>query len=172
MLQVTDYQRQLLRAHQERLRRLDKGPPPPVIEPEPTPEPAPEQVSEPPWPLPPPKPPSKVYLAFRVRKVIEAVNAVHDSNAAELAWTERRLRRNVFVRLRYMAMMLCRELVPTISLPQIGVRLGGFDHTTVLHGFRKAKQLEQTDATFADRLSRARQLLGITILKGGDNGLV
>jgi len=44
------------------------------------------------------------------------------------------------------------------STPQIGHMLGGRDHTTVLHGIKRARELERTDARFAallDAVARA-----------------
>lgn len=40
------------------------------------------------------------------------------------------------VRARQIAMYLCRELTE-LSLPKIGHRFGGRDHTTVMHSIRK-----------------------------------
>ena len=45
---------------------------------------------------------------------------------------------------RQLAMVLTRELT-TMSLPEIGDRFGGRDHTTVLHACRKIKELRETD---------------------------
>lgn len=36
----------------------------------------------------------------------------------------------------------------TYSLPRIGEALGGYDHTSVLHGQRRAEELRETDAEF------------------------
>jgi chromosomal replication initiator protein len=45
---------------------------------------------------------------------------------------------------RQLAMYLCRELTPQ-SLPAISSQFGGRDHTTVLHGHRKIRELLLTD---------------------------
>ena len=45
---------------------------------------------------------------------------------------------------RQLAMILTRELT-NMSLPEIGDRFGGRDHTTVLHACRKIKELRETD---------------------------
>lgn len=45
---------------------------------------------------------------------------------------------------RQVAMYLCRELTD-LSLPQIGEKFGGRDHTTVLHAFDKINELRKTD---------------------------
>jgi chromosomal replication initiator protein len=46
---------------------------------------------------------------------------------------------------RQAAMWLCKQLT-TRSLPDIGRRFGGRDHTTVLHAVRRIEELKQTDA--------------------------
>lgn len=51
--------------------------------------------------------------------------------------------RNV-ARPRQMAMAIAKELTP-LSLPDIGEAFGGRDHTTVLHGYRKIKELRASD---------------------------
>jgi hypothetical protein len=49
---------------------------------------------------------------------------------------------------RQVAMYLASTLTPK-SLPEIGRRFGGRDHTTVLHGIRQVKRREETDAEIA-----------------------
>lgn len=46
---------------------------------------------------------------------------------------------------RQVAMYLCRKLTMR-SMPEIGMKLGGRDHTTVMHGVAKIEKLLQTDA--------------------------
>jgi chromosomal replication initiator protein len=46
---------------------------------------------------------------------------------------------------RQVAMYLSRQLTSQ-SLPEIGRRFGGRDHTTVLHGVRQIEKLRATDA--------------------------
>ena len=45
---------------------------------------------------------------------------------------------------RQVAMYLCRELTD-LSLPAIGQRFGGRDHTTVLHAYRQVRTRLLTD---------------------------
>ena len=59
----------------------------------------------------------------------------------------KRRTRNV-VRPRQMAMYLCRELT-NHSLPEIGEAFGGRDHTTVLHGWRKIRELVASNEEIA-----------------------
>lgn len=60
---------------------------------------------------------------------------------------------------RQVAYYLARELTP-LSLPSIGRRFGGRDHTTVLHGIRRIAELEDTDPKIAADLDKLRTLLG------------
>ena len=55
-----------------------------------------------------------------------------------------RSRSRSLARPRQIAMALCKELTRH-SLPEIGDRFGGRDHTTVLHGCRKISELRETD---------------------------
>ncbi|MCX8065265.1 MAG: chromosomal replication initiator protein DnaA [Candidatus Hydrogenedentes bacterium] len=51
-----------------------------------------------------------------------------------------RSRKRQYVIPRQMAMYLCRELIPGITLSQIGEVFGGKDHTTVLHSCERIEQ--------------------------------
>jgi chromosomal replication initiator protein len=53
-----------------------------------------------------------------------------------------------FVTARQMAMFLCRELTD-LSLPKIGERFGGRDHSTVVHATNKVRhQMQQTESCY------------------------
>ena len=65
--------------------------------------------------------------------------------------------RNI-VRPRQMAMYLCKKYT-TRSLPEIGRRFGGRDHTTILHGVRKIEELMSTDSQFVEDAELLRRLL-------------
>lgn len=56
---------------------------------------------------------------------------------------------------RQIAMFLCKELTEK-SLPDIGRRFGGRDHTTVLHSVRKIAALIAKDADLAAKVERIR----------------
>jgi chromosomal replication initiator protein len=59
---------------------------------------------------------------------------------------------------RQIAMYLAKRLT-TRSLPEIGRRFGGRDHTTVIHAVRKIKKLRETTAEIdADLMALTRQL--------------
>jgi chromosomal replication initiator protein len=55
------------------------------------------------------------------------------------------------VNARQMAMYLCRELTD-LSLPKIGERFGGRDHSTVVHATQKVRQLMQERQTWYEQV--------------------
>ncbi|MCJ8140579.1 chromosomal replication initiator protein DnaA [Falsirhodobacter halotolerans] len=59
---------------------------------------------------------------------------------------------------RQVAMYLAKQLTPR-SLPEIGRRFGGRDHTTIMHGVRKIEELVATDSQLADDLQMLKRLL-------------
>jgi chromosomal replication initiator protein len=50
---------------------------------------------------------------------------------------------------RQVAMYLCKMLTPR-SLPEIGKKFGGRDHTTVIHAIRRIEELSIGDKTLAE----------------------
>jgi len=62
------------------------------------------------------------------------------------------------VRPRQVAMYLAKVLTLR-SLPEIGRRFGGRDHTTVLHAVRKIESLAGNDSAFADEIETLKRLL-------------
>ena len=67
--------------------------------------------------------------------------------------------RNV-ARPRQIAMYLCKKLTPR-SLPEIGRKFGGRDHTTVMHAVRKIEEMVAEDIAFADEVKTiTRKLKG------------
>jgi chromosomal replication initiator protein len=67
-------------------------------------------------------------------------------------------RLRTIARPRQVAMYLAKQLTPR-SLPEIGRRFGGRDHTTIMHGVRKIEELMTTDSQLADDLQMLRRLL-------------
>jgi chromosomal replication initiator protein len=67
-------------------------------------------------------------------------------------------RTRTIARPRQIAMYLSKELT-TRSLPEIGRRFGGRDHTTILHGVRKVEEMRATDRQLADEIELLRRLL-------------
>jgi chromosomal replication initiator protein len=59
---------------------------------------------------------------------------------------------------RQIAMYLAKHMTAR-SLPDIGRRFGGRDHTTVMHGVRKIEELKTTDSQIADDLELLRRAL-------------
>ncbi|MBI1417318.1 MAG: chromosomal replication initiator protein DnaA [Limimaricola sp.] len=63
-----------------------------------------------------------------------------------------------FARPRQVAMYLAKQLTSR-SLPDIGRRFGGRDHTTILHGVKKIEELRAIDSQIADDLELLRRAL-------------
>ena len=59
---------------------------------------------------------------------------------------------------RQVIMYLMREEA-NVSLPQIGLAMGGRDHTTVIHACEKVSSLLQTDNQFRSRVFRAKDMI-------------
>ncbi len=64
----------------------------------------------------------------------------------------------VVVKPRQVAMFLAKTLTMR-SLPEIGRRFGGRDHTTVLHAVRKIEALSANDATLRDEIDLLKRML-------------
>ena len=65
-------------------------------------------------------------------------------------------RDNLVVIPRQIAMYLAKELTPH-SLPEIGRRFGGRDHSTILYGVRKIARLIKTDPNIAEAVRTLRE---------------
>jgi chromosomal replication initiator protein len=63
-----------------------------------------------------------------------------------------------YARPRQIAMYLAKTLTNR-SLPEIGRRFGGRDHTTVMHGVKRIEELRATDSQIADDLELLRRAL-------------
>jgi len=63
-----------------------------------------------------------------------------------------------FARPRQVAMYLCKQMTSR-SLPEIGRRFGGRDHTTVMHGVRRIEELRNQDAQMTEDLEILRRAL-------------
>src|SRR5207249_11514021 len=59
---------------------------------------------------------------------------------------------------RQVAMYLAKQLT-TRSLPEIGRKFGGRDHTTVMHAVRKIEELTRTDPSLAEDVELLRRML-------------
>jgi chromosomal replication initiator protein len=63
-----------------------------------------------------------------------------------------------YARPRQVAMYLCKKMTSR-SLPEIGRRFGGRDHTTVMHGVKRIEELKQNDGQIAEDLELLRRSL-------------
>mgnify|MGYP001317678911 FL=1 len=59
---------------------------------------------------------------------------------------------------RQIAMYLAKQMTSR-SLPEIGRRFGGRDHTTIMHGVRKIEELRGADSGLAEDIDLLRRLL-------------
>jgi chromosomal replication initiator protein len=67
-------------------------------------------------------------------------------------------RARAVARPRQIAMYLAKQLT-TRSLPEIGRKFGGRDHTTVMHAVRKIEELKQTDPALTEDVELLRRML-------------
>ena len=70
--------------------------------------------------------------------------------------SERRAR--AVARPRQVAMFLSKQLTSR-SLPEIGRKFGGRDHTTVMHAVRRIEDLKQSDIAIAEDVDLLRRTL-------------
>ena len=57
-------------------------------------------------------------------------------------------------------MYLAKQLTAR-SLPEIGRKFGGRDHTTVMHAVRKVEELKSTDNGFGEDVELLRRMLEV-----------
>jgi chromosomal replication initiator protein len=67
-------------------------------------------------------------------------------------------RSRAVARPRQVAMYLSKQLTAR-SLPEIGRKFGGRDHTTVMHAVRKVDELSRADVSFAEDVELLRRML-------------
>ncbi|HXZ68871.1 MAG TPA: chromosomal replication initiator protein DnaA [Alphaproteobacteria bacterium] len=67
-------------------------------------------------------------------------------------------RDRIIVRPRQVAMYLCKEMT-TRSLPEIGRRFGGRDHTTVLYGVRRIADMKKENAALSDEIDLLKRMI-------------
>ncbi|WP_093417833.1 chromosomal replication initiator protein DnaA [Tranquillimonas alkanivorans] len=67
-------------------------------------------------------------------------------------------RTRIFARPRQIAMYLCKHMTQR-SLPEIGRKFGGRDHTTIMHGVKKIEELKSQDSQIAEDLEMLRRAL-------------
>lgn len=69
-------------------------------------------------------------------------------------------RARAVARPRQIAMYLAKQLTAR-SLPEIGRKFGGRDHTTVMHAVRKVEELKSTDNGFSEDVELLRRMLEV-----------
>ena len=67
-------------------------------------------------------------------------------------------RARAVARPRQVAMYLCKQLTPR-SLPEIGRKFGGRDHTTVMHAVRKIEELRTSDRAMAEDIELLKRMI-------------
>jgi chromosomal replication initiator protein len=67
-------------------------------------------------------------------------------------------RARAVARPRQVAMYLAKQLTSR-SLPEIGRKFGGRDHTTVMHAVRKIEELRAIDSSFSEDVELLRRML-------------
>ena len=87
---------------------------------------------------------------------IQRVVAQHYNIPKNEMLSNRRTR--TVVRPRQIAMYLAK-IMTLRSLPEIGRRFGGRDHTTILHAVRKVEELKGDDAKLAKEIELLRRLI-------------
>jgi chromosomal replication initiator protein len=101
-----------------------------------------------------------VYSAGEPKRVriedIQRIVARH-YNVSKIELLSNRRTRTI-VKPRQIAMYLAKVMTPR-SLPEIGRRFGGRDHTTVLHAVRKIEGLSGADNTMAQELELLKRLI-------------
>ena len=118
-------------------------------------------VEFPPFPFPPMKAPwfsiegVRATAPLRVSEIQEVVCAAYSVDIVDVTSARRTAR---VVQPRQVAMYLAKVLTGR-SLPEIGRRFGGRDHTTVLHAVRKIEDLSGNDNTLAQELELLRRLI-------------
>ena len=90
----------------------------------------------------------------------EIQKAVVEHYAIRMADMTSARRSRAVARPRQVAMFLAKQLTPR-SLPEIGKRFGGRDHTTVMHAVRQIERLSGEDRTIADDLEALRRKLQV-----------
>ena len=91
----------------------------------------------------------------RIEDIQKLVSAHYNVSRADILSARRTA--NV-VRPRQIAMYLSKILTPR-SLPEIGRRFGGRDHTTVLHAVRKIEALASSDKALAEVIELLKKML-------------
>jgi len=95
----------------------------------------------------------------RVVSIEDIQKAVSDHFNVRLSEMFSAKRARAIARPRQIAMYLCKEMT-TKSLPDIGRKFGGRDHTTVIHAVKTIKKLETSDPEVTEDINIIKRILG------------
>ncbi len=98
------------------------------------------------------------YMSGMRVTVDQIQRAVADEFKITLDDMSSKRRARAVARPRQVAMFLCKQMTKR-SLPDIGRRFGGRDHTTVMHAVKRIKQLRAEDAVLDSRIRRLEDTL-------------
>lgn len=103
---------------------------------------------------------SRTAISIRPRLTVKRIQEVAAKyyKIPEAEMTSARRSREV-ARPRQVAMYLAKTMTPK-SLPDIGRRFGGRDHTTVIHAVKQINRLRAIDAEMAADVATLRERLG------------
>ena len=90
-----------------------------------------------------------------IEEIQRAVVDHYQLKMSDMASTRRA---RAVARPRQVAMYLAKQLTPR-SLPEIGKKFGGRDHTTVMHAVKQVEKLCEADRTLADDVAALRRRL-------------
>ncbi len=96
--------------------------------------------------------------ALNCKDIMHAVAAQYGLSVAEIKGNRRAA---AVARPRQMAMLIAREGIPNLSLPQIAKRFCR-DHSTIMHGIKAARKRLEWDEEYLDAYQNACEQLGIT----------
>ena len=97
--------------------------------------------------------------AYERRVTIEEIQKrVAEHYSIRIADMHSARRARAVARPRQVAMYLAKQLTPR-SLPEIGRKFGGRDHTTVMHAIRRIEELRAIDAVLNQDIEELRRVL-------------
>lgn len=95
--------------------------------------------------------------AININDILYAVGAQFGLTVQELKGTRRSA---MIARPRQMAMLIAREALPALSLPQIAKRFLR-DHTTIMHGIKAARKRLEWDESYFEAYLNVCETLGV-----------
>src|SRR6185312_3462006 len=90
-----------------------------------------------------------------VKDVVKVVSEFYNIDEESIY---NKTRRKEVVRPRQVVMYILREDF-NISFPSIGDKLGGRDHTTIIHSYEKMKEEVKIDSLLAQEITQLRSML-------------